>query len=129
MEIARCLVSDPDIILLDEPFAGIDPVTVQSIQGIIQELSNDGISILITDHAALEILQTVDYCYVISDGTVLFHGEPDDVRNHPEVKRKYFSNKISSPVPLMTIGTMKFPCAVPRIPFIRRRKNGRTTQA
>ena len=92
LEIARCLVSNPDIILLDEPFAGIDPVTVQSIQAIIRQLANDGISILITDHAAREILQIVDHCYVISDGTVLFHGSAAQVKAHPEVKRKYLGN-------------------------------------
>lgn len=89
LEIARCLISDPEIILLDEPFAGIDPVTVQSIQEIIRKLSGRGIAILITDHAAREILQIVDHCYVINEGRVLFHGSPAEVRIHPEVKRKY----------------------------------------
>jgi len=89
LEIARCLVSDPEIIMLDEPFAGIDPVTVQSIQVIIQELSERGIAILITDHAAREILQITDHTFVISEGKVLCHGPPDEVKRHPEVKRKY----------------------------------------
>lgn len=89
LEIARCLLSDPEIILLDEPFAGIDPVTVQNIQGVIRDLSRQGISILITDHAAREILQLVDHCYVISEGHVLFHGAPEEVRRHPEVRRTY----------------------------------------
>ncbi len=89
LEIARCLISDPEIILLDEPFAGIDPVTVQSIQGIVRGLSRQGIAILITDHAAREILQIVDHCYVIDEGRVMFHGTPAEVRIHPEVKRKY----------------------------------------
>ena len=71
LEIARCLVSNPEIIMLDEPFAGIDPVTVQSIQGIIGDLRDRGISILITDHAAREILQITDRTYVISEGQVL----------------------------------------------------------
>lgn len=93
LEIARCLVSNPQIILLDEPFAGIDPVTVQSIQTIIEDLAARGISILITDHAAREILQIVDHCYVISDGKVLFHGPPDQVRSHPEVKTKYLGQQ------------------------------------
>ena len=89
LEIARCLVSDPEIILLDEPFAGIDPVTVQSIQGIIRNLAKQGISILITDHAAREILEVVDHCYVISDGEVLFDGNSKEVKSHEDVKRKY----------------------------------------
>jgi lipopolysaccharide export system ATP-binding protein len=92
LEIARCLVSDPEIIMLDEPFAGIDPVTVQSIQGIIRDLKCQGISILITDHAAREILQTVDRCYVISEGCVLCHGTPDEIKSHEEVKRKYLGD-------------------------------------
>ena len=89
LEIARCLVSDPQIIMLDEPFAGIDPVTVQSIQQVIQRLRERGISILITDHAAREILATVDRCYVINKGTVLCEGPPDAVKQHPDVRKEY----------------------------------------
>ena len=89
LEIARCLVSEPEIIMLDEPFAGIDPVTVQSIQGIIRELRDHGISILITDHAAREILQITDRTYVISEGQVLCSGTADQIVAHEEVKRKY----------------------------------------
>ena len=92
LEIARCLVSDPEIIMLDEPFAGIDPVTVQSIQSIIRDLRAHGIAILITDHAAREILQIVDRCYVISDGSVLCSGPPGEIKNHPEVRLKYLGD-------------------------------------
>ncbi|MCO6457248.1 MAG: LPS export ABC transporter ATP-binding protein [Pirellulaceae bacterium] len=92
LEIARCLVSDPEIIMLDEPFAGIDPVTVQSIQAIIRELREQGIAILITDHAAREILQIVDRCYVISEGRVLCSGPPGEITNHPEVRAKYLGD-------------------------------------
>jgi lipopolysaccharide export system ATP-binding protein len=92
LEIARCLVSNPKIIMLDEPFAGIDPVTVQSIQETIFALRDNGISILITDHAALEILGAVDRCYVISKGTVLCEGTPEEVKNHPEVRAQYLGN-------------------------------------
>jgi lipopolysaccharide export system ATP-binding protein len=92
LEIARCLVSNPEIIMLDEPFAGIDPVTVQSIQSIIRELREHGIAILITDHAAREILQTVDRCYVISEGSVLCSGKPDEIKRHPEVRLKYLGD-------------------------------------
>jgi lipopolysaccharide export system ATP-binding protein len=92
LEIARCLVSDPEIIMLDEPFAGIDPVTVQNIQQIIRRLRDDGISILITDHAAREILQVTDRCYIISKGTVLCQGPPDEVKRHAEVKRIYLGD-------------------------------------
>ncbi len=92
LEIARCLVSEPRIIMLDEPFAGIDPITVQSIQDIILRLRSTGISILITDHAAREILSFVDRCYVISKGQVLCEGNPDEVKQHPEVRRQYLGN-------------------------------------
>jgi lipopolysaccharide export system ATP-binding protein len=92
LEIARCLVSDPKIILLDEPFSGIDPVTVQGIQTLIGELRNQGISILITDHKARAILRISDRAYVISDGMVLCHGTPDEVRAHEEVRLKYLGD-------------------------------------
>ncbi len=92
LEIARCLVSEPDVIMLDEPFAGIDPVTVQNIQGVINELVDQGIGIFITDHAAREILQIVDRCYVIHDGQVMVHGTPAEVKRHPEVRRKYLGD-------------------------------------
>src|SRR6056297_1614990 len=92
LEIARCLVSDPQIVMLDEPFAGIDPVTVQSIQGVIHQLRDAGISVLITDHAAREILGTVDRCYVISKGSVLVDGTPDEVKQHPQVREEYLGD-------------------------------------
>jgi len=92
LEIARCLVSDPTIVMLDEPFAGIDPVTVQSIQGVIRQLRDTGISVLITDHAAREILETVDRCYVIYQGQVLTVDTPDKVKNHPKVREEYLGD-------------------------------------
>jgi lipopolysaccharide export system ATP-binding protein len=92
LEIARCLVSNPQIIMLDEPYAGIDPVTVQSIRGTITRLRESGIAILITDHAAMEILRTVDRCYVINKGKVLCEGTPDEVKKHEEVRREYLGD-------------------------------------
>jgi lipopolysaccharide export system ATP-binding protein len=92
LEIARCLVTDPQIVMLDEPFAGIDPVTVQSIQEIISKLRARGIAILITDHAAREILQTVDRCYVISKGSVLCEGNPNQIMQHPDVRKEYLGD-------------------------------------
>lgn len=92
LEIARCLVADPEIIMLDEPFAGIDPVTVQSIQDIIRDLRDQGISILITDHAAREILQVTDRCYVIIAGSVRCHGTPEEVKQHPIVIKEYLGD-------------------------------------
>lgn len=92
LEIARCLVSNPQIIMLDEPYAGIDPVTVQSIRGTITKLRESGIAILITDHAAMEILRTVDRCYVINKGTVLCEGTPDEVKKHKQVQKEYLGD-------------------------------------
>lgn len=92
LEIARCLVSNPRIVMLDEPFAGIDPVTVQSIQGVIHQLRDSGISVLITDHAAREILGTVDRCYVIYQGQVLIAGSPEEVKQHPKVREEYLGD-------------------------------------
>ncbi len=90
LEIARALVSNPNIILLDEPFAGIDPVTVNSIQKIVRDLKTQGISILITDHAARETLQITDRSYVIRSGQVLCHGRPQEVLSNPEARKYYF---------------------------------------
>lgn len=89
LEIARCLVSDPEIIMLDEPFAGIDPVTVQNIQEVIKELRESGLSVLITDHAAREILQITDRTYVVNEGKILVSGSAKEIVQHEEVKRKY----------------------------------------
>jgi lipopolysaccharide export system ATP-binding protein len=94
LEIARSLISDPDIILLDEPFAGVDPVTVQSIQGIIRQLRDDGIAILITDHQVRETLQITEHSFVIRSGRVLCHGRPDEVVRDPEARRYYFGEGI-----------------------------------
>lgn len=102
LEIARCLVADPKIIMLDEPFAGIDPVTVQSIQVVIRELADDGISILITDHAAREILQITDRTYVVSAGQILCSGSADDIVRHEVVREKYLGE-----IDIDSIGTSK----------------------
>jgi lipopolysaccharide export system ATP-binding protein len=90
LEIARCLVSQPKIILLDEPFTGIDPVTIDSIQEIIRDLRKSGISILITDHQVSETLEITDRSYVIHEGHVLCHGAPHEVLANPEARRFYF---------------------------------------
>jgi lipopolysaccharide export system ATP-binding protein len=92
LEIARCLVSDPQIILLDEPFTGIDPVTINSIQDIITGLRDNGISILITDHREQETLAITDRSYVIRDGQVLCHGTPSEVLNNSAARKYYFGD-------------------------------------
>jgi lipopolysaccharide export system ATP-binding protein len=90
LEIARSLCSDPQLILLDEPFTGIDPVTIASIQEIIRRLRDDGIAILITDHQVRETLQITDRSYVIRNGQVLCHGRPEEVIRNPEARKYYF---------------------------------------
>lgn len=90
LEIARSLVSDPRIILLDEPFTGIDPVTIDSIQAIVRDLRDRGISILITDHQVRETLEITDRSYVIRAGKVLCHGQPAEVLANPEARKYYF---------------------------------------
>jgi lipopolysaccharide export system ATP-binding protein len=116
MEIARCLVSNPEIILLDEPFAGVDPVTVQSIQAIIRRLRDRGIAILITDHAAREILQLADRCYVIDKGNVLCSGPPAEVQIHPEVRRRYLGDIDAGVV--AAVGAAEVPRVGPPAPHI-----------
>jgi lipopolysaccharide export system ATP-binding protein len=90
LEIARCLVSNPKLILLDEPFTGIDPVTIASIQEIIRKLRDSGISILITDHQVRETLQITDRSYVIRSGRVLCQGRPHEVLQNAEARKYYF---------------------------------------
>ena len=92
LEIARCLVANPKIIMLDEPFAGIDPVTVQGVQVVIRELSEAGIAVLITDHAAREILQITQRTYVVSQGRILCSGTAEQIVAHPEVRQKYLGD-------------------------------------
>ncbi len=94
LEIARALVSNPKIILLDEPFTGIDPVTIASIQQIIRQLRDQGIAILITDHQVRETLQITNRSYVIRDGRVLCHGRPEEVTKHPEARKYYFGENM-----------------------------------
>ena len=111
LEIARCLISNPKIILLDEPFTGIDPVTIDSIQQVIRELRTRGISILITDHQVRETLEITDRSYVIHSGKVLCHGKPADV-----IATMYymlgidlslnFVNRAGRPIPINNAGNV-----------------------
>ena len=94
LEIARSLVSNPKIILLDEPFAAIDPVTVASIQEIIRKLAAEGIAILITDHSVQDTLEITKRSYVIQAGKVLCHGTPEQVLANPEARKVYFGENV-----------------------------------
>jgi len=122
LEIARSLVSDPKIILLDEPFAAIDPVTVASIQEIILKLASEGIAILITDHSVQDTLEITQRSYVIQAGKVLCHGTPAEVLANPEAQKVYFGDKqdrfrtghAEQRVPLPEPYKPKKPAAAPR---------------
>lgn len=89
VEIARSLATDPAFILLDEPFAGIDPIAVADIQSMIAHLAKRGIGILITDHNVRETLSIVDKAYILASGEVLLHGDSESIANDP-IARKYY---------------------------------------
>ena len=93
LEVARSLLTSPKIILLDEPFLGIDPITVADIQLIINQLREKGLGILITDHNVRETLSIVDRAYIINEGEVIASGEPIDIANNDKVKQIYLGEK------------------------------------
>jgi len=97
LEIARCLVCDPLLILLDEPFTGIDPPTIEDIQKIVRDLRDQGIGILITDHRVREVLSITDRSYLIHQGKVLTHGTPKQLINDP-ITKVYFGNQFEADV-------------------------------
>ena len=95
VEIARALVTRPAFILLDEPFAGVDPLAVIDIQEVIKQLTKKGIGILITDHNVRETLHIVDRAYIMNDGEILVEGEPDYIINNPLAKKVYLGEHFS----------------------------------
>ncbi len=88
-EIARCLAIEPSFIMLDEPFAGVDPIAVQDIQDIVWHLKDRNIGILITDHNVDETLSITDRAYLLFEGRILFQGKPEDLAANPVVREKY----------------------------------------
>ena len=95
VEIARCLVMDPAFILLDEPFAGIDPLAVNDIQDIISHLKDRGIGVLITDHNVRETLSIVDKAYILNEGQILLEGSPQMIANDPVAKKFYLGEEFT----------------------------------
>ena len=92
VEIARCLAAEPKYVLLDEPFAGVDPIAVGEIRHLVADLKNRGIGVLITDHNVQETLQIVDRAYILHDGTVLMHGTTAEVIADENVRRVYLGD-------------------------------------
>ena len=95
VEIARALATDPAFILLDEPFAGIDPIAVADIQSMIAHLAKRGIGILITDHNVRETLSIVDRAYILADGKILLHGDSNTIANDPIARKYYLGDNFS----------------------------------
>ena len=91
-EIARCLAIDPKFIMLDEPFAGVDPIAVEDIQQIVWKLKDKNIGILITDHNVQETLSITDRAYLLFEGKILFQGTPEELSENQIVREKYLSN-------------------------------------
>jgi len=94
-EIARALVTKPKFLLLDEPFAGVDPIAVEDIQTIIADLRSKGIGILITDHNVRDTLSICDRAYLMADGKIFIQGKPDEIVDHPDARRLYLGESFS----------------------------------
>jgi lipopolysaccharide export system ATP-binding protein len=95
VEIARALATEPNFILLDEPFAGIDPIAVGDIRSLVAHLKDRGIGVLITDHNVRETLDVIDRAYIIHDGMLLMEGSPADIVGNPDVRRVYLGDRFS----------------------------------
>jgi lipopolysaccharide export system ATP-binding protein len=95
LEIARALASRPAFMLLDEPFAGVDPIAVGDIQDLVRHLTRRGIGVLITDHNVRETLGLIDRAYIIASGQVLTHGRPQEIVNNPDVRRLYLGDQFT----------------------------------
>ena len=93
LEIARAMVMDPDFILLDEPFTGIDPMSVHDLQAIIRDLRGKGLGVLLTDHAVREALEITDRAYILGGGKVLMEGTPAEIVSSDEVRKSYLGEE------------------------------------
>ena len=91
-EIARCLAIDPKFIMLDEPFAGVDPIAVEDIQSVVFHLKEKNIGILITDHNAPQVLSITDRAYLLYEGRILFQGTSEELAENPVVREKYLGS-------------------------------------
>jgi len=89
-EIARCLISNPKVLLLDEPFAGVDLLSIQDIKGLLLKLQSRGCAVLVTDHNASQLLSVVDRAYVIANGGIVANGTPREIVNTSDAKKLYF---------------------------------------
>lgn len=95
LEITRALALKPSVLLLDEPFANVDPLTIQDLRALIHHLCQKGISILITDHNARELFKIADHCYLISNGQVLATGSGDELMKNPIVRERYLGSEFT----------------------------------
>ena len=95
VEIARSLATNPDFILLDEPFAGVDPIAVKDIMNMVKQLKNRNIGVLITDHNVQETLRIVDKAYIVYDGNILTSGNKEEIISNEEVKRVYLGDNFA----------------------------------
>ncbi|OGQ78833.1 MAG: LPS export ABC transporter ATP-binding protein [Deltaproteobacteria bacterium RIFOXYA12_FULL_58_15] len=92
VEMARTLIPDPEVVLLDEPFAGVDPITVSEIRGFIRTMRDNGIGVLVTDHNVRETLGTCDRAYLISEGKILLAGTPQEIVDDPVARKAYLGD-------------------------------------
>jgi lipopolysaccharide export system ATP-binding protein len=95
LEIARAIAADPVFMLLDEPFAGVDPIAVADVKALVRKLTQRGIGVLITDHSVRETLSLVDRAYLIHGGQVMIQGKPDTIINDPDARRVYLGESFS----------------------------------
>lgn len=93
LEIARALVVEPSLILLDEPFSGVDPIAVFEIQEIVKKLKAKGIGILLTDHSVRETLEITDRAYIMAEGNILIHGTAEELINNPKARQVYLGER------------------------------------